>query len=282
MPKQLLALLIALTLTTAALGQLANPIQAARSASAEAAAATSTKANAAVAAATDACAYTFTSGGTGAKEFLQYCVTVNGNIVEFQSPSGVEHIRAGVFTEGYAICDLNASVGYHDYAGSGDADTGSGWGSPTLLSLTGTTVKIKRNTADGIWTLTQTIAQNATDASIKLTMALKNNTAVSRDVWLTRVADIDAAGTFSNVADGTVNSAFGYTGSLGYGLQLSLLSANPFPHEGWASPNVNAACSIGTGFTGLLNGVDAVQYYYNGISLPAHGTKTIVLKYKDI
>src|SRR5580704_19764236 len=98
MSKQLLASLIALTLTTAAVAQLSNPIQVARSASAETAAA-STKPNAAVAAATtDTCSYTFTSGGAGAKEYLQYCVTVNGNIVEFQSPNGVEHIRAGAFT----------------------------------------------------------------------------------------------------------------------------------------------------------------------------------------
>jgi hypothetical protein len=280
MSKHTLALLVALTLTTSAFSQLRDPMQAARSMSPEAAMSV-TKPNAAAPAATSTCAYTFTSGGVGAKEYLQYCVTVNGNIVEFQSPSGIEHIRLGSFAEGYAVCDLNSNVGYHDYADDGDSDTGN-WGAPVLQTLNATTVKIARNTTDGIWTLTQTFGQNATDASVRVTMALKNNTAVARSVWLTRFADIDGGGAFSNISDGTINSVFGYKASLGYGLQLSLLSADPFTHYGWASPSVNSACNIGSGYAGLQNGVDTVQYYYHGISIPAHGTKTIVLKYKGI
>jgi hypothetical protein len=40
-------------------------------------------------------------------ELLQFCVTVNGNITEFQSPVGFEHIREGSFGEGYGICDFS-------------------------------------------------------------------------------------------------------------------------------------------------------------------------------
>jgi hypothetical protein len=232
--------------------------------------------------ATSTCAYTFTSSATATRQYLQYCVTVNGNIVEFQSPAGVEDIRAGLFTEGYAICDFTSNLGYHDYADYGDSDTGPGWGAPVLNTLSGTTVKITRNTLDGIWTLTQTFVQNAPDSSVKVTMALHNNTAVSRFVWLTRVVDIDADSTFPNIADGTFNSAFGYTSSTGIGLQLSLAAGNLFAHYGWATAQVNNACSIGTGYTGLLNGVDAVEYFYHGITVPAHGTKTVNLKYKGI
>ena len=39
------------------------------------------------------CAYTFTSGGTGTKQYLQYSVSINGNFVEFQSPMGSEQYR---------------------------------------------------------------------------------------------------------------------------------------------------------------------------------------------
>ena len=282
MSKKTLALLIALTLTTAAFAQSHDPIRAARSVSADAATA-AVSPNAGVRPdATSACAYTFTSGGTGGNQYLQYCVTVNGNVVEFQSPAGVEDIRAGLFTEGYAICDFFSGLGYHDYADWGDSDTGPGWGAPVLNTLNGTTVKITRSTLDGIWTLSQTFAQTATDASVKVTMGLKNNTAVARSVWLTRVVDIDANSTFPNIADGTQNTAFGYQASLGYGLQLSLAAANPFPHYGFATAQVSNACVIGTGYAGLLNGVDAVEYYYNYITVPAHGTKTVVLKYKGI
>lgn len=78
-------------------------------------------------AATSACAYTFTSGGTATVKYLQFCVTVNGNITEFQSPQGAEHIRVGTIGDGYALCDFTANeVGYHDYAGFGDSDTGPG------------------------------------------------------------------------------------------------------------------------------------------------------------
>jgi hypothetical protein len=282
MSKTTLALLIALTLTTAAFAQSHDPIRAGRSVSADAAA-PANKPNSGVApAATSTCAYTFTSGGTATQQYLQTCVTVNGNIVEFQSPAGVEDIRVGLFTEGYAICDFTSGLGYHDYADGGDSDTGPGWGTPVLLSLTGTQVKISRTTLDGIWTLTQTFTQSAADASVKVTMALHNSTAVARFVWLTRVVDIDANSTFPNIADGTVNTAFGYQSSTRYGLQLSLYSANPFAHYGFATPQVNNACSIGSGYAGLLNGVDAVQYYYNGITVPKLGTKTVNLKYKGI
>ena len=49
---------------------------------------------------TTTCEYTFTSGGTGVDPYLQYCVTVNGNIVEFESPKGIESIREGIIGEG--------------------------------------------------------------------------------------------------------------------------------------------------------------------------------------
>src|SRR5579863_194266 len=57
--------------------------------------------------ATTTCKLTFTSGGS--PNYLQFCVTVNGNIVELKSPQPYEHIREGTVLEGYGICDFGTS-----------------------------------------------------------------------------------------------------------------------------------------------------------------------------
>jgi hypothetical protein len=237
-------------------------------------------------AATTDCTYTFTSGGTATVKFLQYCVSANGNIVEFQSPMGLEHIRVGTVGDGYALCDFSAAtgeVGYHDYAGFGDVDTGTGWAAPVLLSQTATMVKIARSTADGLWTLTQTFTQSAGDASVKVAMAIKNNTAKSRTIWLTRFTDIDANNTTANIMDGTVESVWGYSASqTGSGLQISMAAPNTFNNFGLAINQVDSACAIGAGSNGLLNGVDGFAYSFHFIIVPARGTKTVTLKYKGI
>lgn len=92
-----------------------------------------------------ACAFTFTSG-TGNK-FMQYCVTKNGNIAQFQSPSGVQYISSSPIGEGYAFCDFDSSTQYYDYAGFGDSGN---WQAPVTLSSSSTVVKIARTTSNGI------------------------------------------------------------------------------------------------------------------------------------
>ena len=69
--------------------------------------------NAGVKSEADTCAYTFTSGS--GYTYLQWCATVNGNIVEFQSPSGAEQIDQGTIGEGYGVCDVSTDVGYYDF-----------------------------------------------------------------------------------------------------------------------------------------------------------------------
>src|SRR5580704_11369152 len=64
--------------------------------------------------ATTTCKLTFTSGG--APNFLQFCVTTNGNIVQFTSPNGFEHVREGTILEGYSICDFGSLTRYYDFA----------------------------------------------------------------------------------------------------------------------------------------------------------------------
>src|SRR5664279_466844 len=48
--------------------------------------------------------------------FTRYCLSVNGNIVQLDSPSGFEFINNGDLMEGYGICDVTPNLSYYDYA----------------------------------------------------------------------------------------------------------------------------------------------------------------------
>jgi hypothetical protein len=183
---------------------------------------------------TSTCTYTFTSGS--GFTYLQFCVTKNGNIVEFQSPVNVEQIRQGSYGEGYGICDLSTEAEYYDFADNGDS---SNWKAPSTVTHTATMVKIERTTTDGLWTLTQTITSTpGTNPSAKVLMALKNNSSTSKEALLFRWADVDpgqAAGTdtsFDENFDGTLDSAWGYISDVGnfypYGLMFQNVG-NPVP-----------------------------------------------------
>src|SRR5262249_1254774 len=108
------------------------------------------------AAATATCAFTFTSGANDS--FLKYCVTANGNVVQFETPLGHEHIAHGVPGEGYGFCDINTRTEYFDYSFFGDSPN---WGDPTVVNQNTNSVKIARTTIDGVWTLTQMFTQVA-------------------------------------------------------------------------------------------------------------------------
>jgi hypothetical protein len=87
--------------------------------------------------------------------------------------------------EGYGICNESPAQNYTDYA---TGDTGN-WNAGTVLSSNSSSVKIVRSTGDGNWTLTQTITKVPATSSIKVVMALKNNQAVAKVVYLVRYAD---------------------------------------------------------------------------------------------
>ena len=157
-------------------------------------------------AATSTCAFTFTSGA--GDSFLQSCVTVNGNVAQFETPAGHEHIRHGVVGEGYGVCDTNTNTEYFDYSFFGDSPN---WRAPVTGTPTATSVKITRTTIDGLWTLTQTFAQVAgTSPFLKVTMTLTNNAAVDRTVFVTRFTDAEPDHLFTSSMGATSNSAFAW------------------------------------------------------------------------
>src|SRR5215471_358291 len=160
---------------------------------------------------TESCAYNFSVAGAQ-NSFLKYCVTVNGNIVSFNSPNGNDQIAQGGFAEGYGICDFSTGISYFDYAYT---ESGN-WNSPVLVALTTGMVKIARTTSDGAWTLTQTITKTAGPSpSAKVTMAIKNNSGAQKEFYLLRYADVDpsdanSTGNFQESFDSSKFSAWGY------------------------------------------------------------------------
>jgi len=230
--------------------------------------------------ATVICSYNFASGADNT--FLSYCVTVNGNVLGVQTPVGQQHIFGG---EGYGICDINSNTEYFDYGAGGDTPN---WNPPVLLSQSANSVKIARNTSDGIWTLTQTITQMPATSSIKVTMTVKNNTAVNREVQLSRFADIDASGNTLNTLDSTINDAmiFNSVGrAVPYGLALQNVGTSPFTYLGFIR-NTSAALAPCTPFTSHVVGPvintdgSAVMTYV--VPVPARGSKTVTVSYRGL
>jgi hypothetical protein len=245
--------------------------------------------------ATADCVFLFTSGANDT--FLRYCVTENGNITLLQTPFGHEHIAVGVFGEGYGICDGSSDVAYFDYAGFGDS---ANWLPATVVNLTPTVVKIARTTVDGIWTLTQTITQVAgTSPSVKVAMALKNNTATARFAFLMRYADVDADGQFINSLGATANSAFAWDPTViaDIGLRGNFgvnLVADPIPppldpaDEGPQGLNQNTPvgpppCSpLFSVVPGLDTADDGSVVALYELNVPPNGSRTVTVHYKGM
>jgi len=230
------------------------------------------------------CSFNF-SAGSGDK-LLKFCVTVNGNITQLETPAGQEFIEKGTFGEGYGICNETPATVYSDYAGDGDSGN---WNPPTTLSSSATSVKIARTTSDGIWTLTQTFTLDKATPAVKIAMALKNNTLATRKAYLVRYADVDAAGGSTNDFDGTANSAFGWnstTGVLdGAGLMLKNTGArwsftNGFGETTFHGPN---PCAFENNWPGhiVMNTDGSIVLVYAD-NIGAGKTKTATMVYRGM
>jgi hypothetical protein len=235
--------------------------------------------------ATASCSFTFASGANDT--YLKYCVTANGNITQLETPLGQELINRGsTVGEGYGVCNETPATAYSDYGGWGDSGN---WQPAQVVSKTATTVKITRTTSDGIWTLVQTFTQDKTTPAIKVTMALKNNTAAIRKVYLVRYADVDAGGNWTaNNFDSTANSAFGWgstTGNLdGWGLMVKNVGTrwsyvNGFGQPSFQPPN---PCAFAFNWIGLVTNTDGsiVLAYVDNIA--GGKTKTATMVYRGM
>jgi hypothetical protein len=245
----------------------------------------------------DTCAYTFTVAGSN-NNYMEFCVSVNGNVISFQSPAGIEYLDLGTLAEGYGICDFTSGNSYYDFSDYGAA----GFGTATTISSNASSVKIARTTTDGIYTLTMTFTKvTGTTPYAKITMALKNNTAAARDVYLIRWADIDpydatSSGSFQESFDSTINAAWGYESLdysggnyAGYGLMLENLGV-PNVTSGWAgydlainSPPTDVCAPLDVfgnneyfGYQALVDGSVEMLYF---LELGAKKTGTVNSRY---
>lgn len=227
------------------------------------------------------CSFLFTSGANNT--FLSYCLTSNGNVTQLRTPDGRFQIENPV--EGYAICDAFTGTEYFDYA----FEDSSNWGPTTSTSLSPTSMKFVRTTSDGVWTLTQTITQMAASSSVKLVMALKNNTADNRPVVLLRYADVDVDGVLANNFDGTLNTAMAWnsfsSGAHPFGLMLQNVGTPTFDYFGFAqtipgivhpcNPFANESRTVEVGVDGSL------VMAYQGI-MPKKASKMFTVSYKGL
>lgn len=226
------------------------------------------------------CMFIFTSGQNNT--FLRYCITGSGNVVGIQTPVNQLHVFS---REGYGICDINSNVEYFDYAVAGIS---SNWNAAVVLSQSARSVKIARTTSDGIWTLTQTFVQVPTIPSMKITMTLKNNTEVDREVQLSRFADIDADSKLDNTADATKNDAMVYN-SVGrgglFGLALQNIGTSPFTYLGFVQGPANGVPPC-TPFVhqviGPVVNIDGGAVMTYVIPIPAHASKTVTVGYRGL
>lgn len=236
--------------------------------------------------ATTQCAYNFASGSQNA--YLNYCVTVNGNIP--QIVTGFAGQSIGSDGEGYGICNESPAQNYTDY---GMSDTGN-WNNATLVSRTNSSVKIARTTNDGNWTLTQTITKIPNTSSITVVMALTNNQSADHVAYLVRYADgylPSADNNGYNQWTATHNSAYVWSffpDSLApnVGFQLQNVGNPPFGFwEGYAQtvstgPN---ACAFAFNDSGGQSGSNqgSIEVAYVGL-VHAHQTNTVTLSYRGL
>jgi len=237
--------------------------------------------------ATISCSVSYSSGsGANATTF---CVTVNGNIPEF-SVAGQEMIFVGSVQEGYGICDTNEGVNYYDYA---EYDSGN-WAAPTFTHV-GNTVTVTRLTADGLWSLKQTIVNVPATAtgpgSAKVTMIIKNLSGISKTFYLYRYADVDANDTTSpNDFDFTLETAFGLDPGFNRGLSTtnntfsSSIGELAYSSNYFDGPNPCSPFNTfggGTITTQPFQGDGSVDIFWDG-TLAHNGSKTVSSTYKPI
>jgi hypothetical protein len=137
------------------------------------------------------CAFNFATGSGPTR--LAWCVSSNANLVKFESPASVLHLREGL-REGYALCTTEDLIG--DRVRGFDNGAGSsGFDAPVLLASSTSSVTIRRLTTDGAFQLDHTFARDSKENDVTITVTIKNiSGAVADGVVYARFADLDISG----------------------------------------------------------------------------------------
>ena len=121
-------------------------------------------------------------------------LSTHGNVVEFESPAGFEHIAIGDIHEGYILCA----------SGTNQFDVGDselGFNAPlTATCPNNTSCTVTRNTSNGLMQLTQTFTLIASERALKIEMIVKNlsPSLPLTGVILRRQVDFDIDSVFNN------------------------------------------------------------------------------------
>ena len=225
---------------------------------------------------TDVCQSTFTSGN--GVTYMTFCTTQNGNVSKFESPSGRSQLFHG--GEGYGFCDqTNGNVGYYDWGTYGD----SGWQNATITQPNGPNtfpLTINRTTADGVWTVKQVFGRNTTTPAVKITMTLKNNSAVTRQIQLERFADIDADSETVNRFDVDRFGAWGYNDYNGHGLMMRTNTGNVLGAAAVYAPTTMDPCNFGNSKVRPFEGDGAILYDWPFTGIAPQKSITAVMEYR--
>lgn len=133
----------------------------------------------------------------GPSSSTQVTISNHGNVIQFESPIGFEHIANGGIQEGYVLC--NGGTNRFDL-GSAEA----GFAAPSVASCpTGTTCTVTRNTSDGLMQLKQEFTFVGAEKRLRIKHTVKNLSGGPLfSVVLRRQADFDieqnVTGTFVN------------------------------------------------------------------------------------
>lgn len=174
------------------------------------------------------CFSTYTSGALG--NYLKFCVSADGVIADFESPSFTTPFGIGTFTEmggeeGYVIGSACGTVSPVTNGAEGGPFE-SGFGAPTITQPNGSNtfpLTITRSTMDGVFQLTQSYSRNSTEDEVIITMTLKNVSASPvSNIFLARYFR-DYLGTGSQIGGRTFDTVWDWAG---YGLSLEALSFN--------------------------------------------------------
>ena len=160
-------------------------------------------------AASNVCVYNFSNGGgTG----MRWCVSESGTMPKFESPAAQEHLRIGIFTEGWILCRFNTPLQW-DVSSSTQGNAGS-----ILVSGptgTGVTTRTIPNLATGGFAeVTNLFKADVKENDITITMTVKNvSGATVPSVWVARAYDPDLNGTtFGDTHDRTTRSIWAREG----------------------------------------------------------------------
>src|SRR6266446_2517504 len=162
------------------------------------------------------------SSGSGVT-FLKVCITDNGNISWFESPTGKVHLQQ---REGYAVCS-GGIPGNGAIVHGFDANVAaSGWGNPTVSQPNGAgtfPLIITRQSLDGVIQLKQTFTRNTAERGVDVKIDVKNTTLYTlNSVYMSRYFDGDIDNSSTNAYDSTYGSVW----ARGTGSALTLTSAS--------------------------------------------------------